>query len=487
MKRLLLALLFSVIPLRAAVTVSTAQYDNSRSGANTSETILTQSLVSSNFGKLCTHPADGYVYGQPLIIDGVSIKGATRVLLFETTANSIYLFNADTCDAALWTINLGKAASAIDSIFVSPTIGCLATAVIDTGTNVIYSTCDLETWGWYLFSWKLADGSPFHAPVKIKGHDDNHRFYSSDSVQRPGLLLSSGKIYLAWAGQGDAPYRHPWVMAYNKTNLRQTDIIDLAISGDSGIWMSGGGLAADGSGNIYCITGNGPWNGTTNFGNSFVKLSSSLDILNFMTPATWATLNTYDYDLGSGRVILHGNYVIGGGKEGYWYLLNQGALGGLEGSGPALAQKWIVSPGDPNGGVWGGEAFANDTLFLAPRINPIKAYSFNGSQFNPNPKWSTLQAYQYPGGALSYSSNGSMAGTDILWSVGATSAGDEVGAIMGTLRAFNATTGDKIYDSDTAIGDILGNLAKFNAPTIANGRVFVGTANSVTIYGQKGE
>src|SRR3981081_165850 len=84
---------------------------------------------------------------------------------------------------------------------------------------------------------------------------------------------------------------------------------------------------ADEEGNIYFMTGNGSYDGVTNFGESFVKLNTTLPtpaIADWFTPDNWAELDDLDYDLGScGPVLTSSGMVIGGGKEGIFYVVDR--------------------------------------------------------------------------------------------------------------------------------------------------------------------
>src|SRR5579859_308348 len=96
-------------PLFAQVNVLTQHYDNSRTGANTSETVLTPANVAStNFGKLFANPVDGRIYAQPLYVQGLAIpgKGTHNVVFVATEHDSVYAFDADTAGAPLWQITL---------------------------------------------------------------------------------------------------------------------------------------------------------------------------------------------------------------------------------------------------------------------------------------------------------------------------------------------------------------------------------------------
>lgn len=479
-----------------AVSVTTAQYGNSRVAANTYEVLLTQNNVSglAKFDQLCTYAIDGYAYAQPLVVDGVSIGGTSTVLVVATMHGSVYLFDAKTCGSPIWKATLSAPYVNPDSfashMFYSLECGCLATPVVDAAAGVIYVTCDDASGVWKLYSLNLSDGTSFHSPVTIAGTSGGATFDSLNHIQRTGLLLSSGKIYMAFASWGgDKPPYQGWVMVYDAATLASVATLCLSPGATgSGIWMAGGGLAADGGGNVYGITGNGPYApGSAQYGESFFKLNSSGVLQSTATPSNWASLNSGDVDLGSGRALIVGSFVMGGGKDGKWWLLNQSNLGGLQGTDTGPVEVWqaLPSPGLPvAGGILCGTAFANNALFVAGRSSSIYRYAFNGSTFAETPAVISSNTYAFPGACMAYSSNGSTSGTDILWAVTDASSSNAIEA-AGTLRAFNATTLEEIWNSENT--NLLGNIAKFASPTVANGRVYISTfSNRVAMYGLRG-
>lgn len=109
-------LLFSLV-LPAQVDVPTSQYNNSRTGANLAERVLTPRHVNGReFGKLRTLHVDGDVYAQPLFVSAVSIPGnGVRDLVFIATEHdSVYAFDAAAQSASLiWVVHFADAAKHI--------------------------------------------------------------------------------------------------------------------------------------------------------------------------------------------------------------------------------------------------------------------------------------------------------------------------------------------------------------------------------------
>jgi len=467
-----------------AVTVSTAQYGNARTSANTAETVITPSNVSG-LHKRCSLAVDGHVYAQVLIIDDVNISGATKVGVSVTMNNSVYLFNADTC-AQIWTVNLGATYTDYPTTTAFPgnQVGCLSTPVIDTGTSVLYASCVRSSGQWRLYSFNLADGSTFHAPVTFAGSNNSVTFAPASHLQRSALLLLNGTVYACFASYGDDPPYQGWCFGVNATSLAITAIwCDTSTSnGQGGIWMGGGGPASDGT-DIYLSTGNGDF-AANNYSNSFVRLSQLLAPLDYATPANWSSvINPNDRDINSGKVFVTGNYVVGGGKDGRIFVLDKSGsstMGGLEGVGAGPHQLFAAQ----NGAIFACTVFANNSLILGALNTTLKRFSWDSGAgtFNTSPVAVGAGPFSNPGPSCSYTSNGSDTSTALLW--GVTPAASAFSSVqVGTLRAWDAASMTEIWNSGSG-SDALGNFAKFAAPTIANGMVYVPTfSNSVVAYG----
>lgn len=486
--RALIGVLLLIQAAASAASVTTSQYDNSRTGANTAETILTQATVASNFGLICSVTISGRTYAQPLIIEGI---GGLTVGVIVTMSGNVYMYNADGC-GVIWSHSVGTPQAHVGDPFapdgVSVSVGCVSTPVVDPTTNVLYVDCATTGGHWSIFSYNLADGSTFHAAVEntgsVTGAYGTINFSGAIEVQRPGLVLANGNIYVSFGSYSDTDATwYGWFMAYDKTSLAQVAIWNATPGGNgAALWMSGCAPAVDGSGNLIAMTGNGDsdWNGILRFPESFVKLSSTLTLLDWMTPTNWATLDAGDSDMGSGCPLLFSTFITGTGKYGVTFRLNQSSLGHLQGSGDPVPQSWTTS-GYPFGN-FGGQAYANNTLFLSNKNggtpSGICAYTFTGSTITTTPVACT--ATDFNRAKITYSSNGATANTAILWAPTTTATGVLKTDVAGTLRAFNPATMVEIWNS----GSTLGFLAHFAMPTVANGRVHVPTwSNAVRVYG----
>ena len=280
-------------------------------------------------------------------------------------------------------------------------------------------------------------------------------------------------------------------MGYNASTLAQTFVLNISPNvGYGGIWMGGGAPSVDSSNNLYLITGNATFDATNttapnnDYGDSFLKLSSSLQVSSYFTPSDQANDNASDLDFGSGgSAILVDqpsgpvqHLVIGGGKDGFLYLLNRDAMGGL-----GDANAWQrFNFGYP---IFSTGAFWNNTFYMAGVNGPLQAFSFNTStgKFNTANVSQSPGTYGFPGSTPSVSSSGSSNG--IVWALyNAAFCTDQSTACGPTqLHVYDATNlATELWKSSQGTGNAAGNAVKFTVPTVANGKVYVGTRGNNT-------
>ena len=266
--------------------VLTWHNDLARTGVNATETQLTTANVnSSSFGKLATLATDGYVYAQPLVKTGVSVSGfGTRdILLVATEHDTVYAFDANGNNPAqgyLWKTSFltGPAGTTVTTVpsgdvgtsDIVPEIGITGTPVIDPTTNTLYvvaktkeTTGSTTTYVQRLHALDLSTGAEkFGGPTIISATVAGVSFDPFRQNQRSALALVNGVVYIAWASHGDNGTYHGWVIGFNASNISQQVaafvVTPTGIQG--GIWMAGGGIAADGSNNLYLASGNGTFN-----------------------------------------------------------------------------------------------------------------------------------------------------------------------------------------------------------------------------------
>src|SRR5258705_5241430 len=516
--------------LLAQANVTTHHNDAARTGANTSETVLTTTNVNvSQFGKIFERAVDDEIYAQPLYVEGVSVPGVglRNVVYVATNNDSVYAFDADDRAAAapLWRVNYTNPAAGI--VPVSRTdvgqacgtyadfagnIGIAATPVIDAVAQTMFFVTRTKESGTFVQRLHAIDirdgserpGSPQTIQATVVGTGDgrdgqnNIAFNAKTQTQRAALLLDHGIVYITWASYCDQGPYHGWILGYDAATLQQAMVYNTTPDGGlGGIWQSGAGLSADAAGNLYALTGNGSFNGDAaggrKFGNSFLKVSPAGTLLDWFTPFNWSFLNATDEDLGiqSAMLIPNTNLIVGGGKEGVMYLLNGTNMGQLRsGSNGQIVQSFQASSAARMNGspvFWNSSEYG-PAIYVWPAGDPLKVFRLvNGVFLTPATAQSTtLAAGGMPGGMLSLSSNGGTQGTGILWAA-LSNAGDANHTPRpGILRAYDAgnVTRELWNSQQMATRDALGSFSKFSPPTVADGKVFVPTlSNKLVVYG----
>lgn len=501
-----------------SVDVITYHYDNARTGQNLSETTLTLANVNStSFGKKGEFTVDGKVDAQPLYLSQITVSGQKKNLLYVATEHdSVYAFDADSINGLtssfLWKVSLlGSGETTSDTRGcgqVTPEIGITATPVIDRSRNAIYVIAmSKDSSGNYfqrLHALDLSTGQElFNGPITIRatypGTGDNSTagtvvFDAKQYKDRAGLLQMGGTIYTMWSSHCDIRPYTSWVMAFDAGTLSQTAALNLVPNGsEGGIWMSDTAAAADSSGNIFFLMGNGdfgtslnaqgfPANG--NCGNCFVKLSTSggLTLSDYFTPHNTVAESAADTDFGSGGALLlpdlkdsGGNtkhLAIGAGKDAIIYVADRDNMGKFN---PNADQIYQEVQGQLGGGVFAMPAFFNGTVYFGAVGDTLKAFSIVNARLAGTPSSQSAAHYAYPGATPAVSANGTS--NAIVWAV-------ENGS-TGVLHAYDASDMTKeLYNSNQAAGgrDHFSDN-KFITPVIANGRVYVGTTNSVAVFG----
>ncbi len=509
-----------IMPVLAQVAVTTQHNDNFRTGWNSKETILTPASVSpKTFGKRFSQPVDGYVFAQPLYVPGVVIGGATHnVVYIATEGDSVYAFDADNNTGSnaspLWHVNFTNPAAGVTTVVfwdvnnadIVPYIGITSTPVINTVTNTIYviaKTAEVSgattNYVQRLHALDLRTGAEkFGGPVVIAptypGTDvpndgrGNITFDALHQNNRAALLLSGGVLYAAWASHGDNDPYHGWIVAFSPTTLQQVAVYNTTptatpgfASSRGGFWQSGEGLSADQSGNIYGVTGNGTFDGVTSFGDTVMKFSPNLMRLDWFTPYDQETMNLSDADLGSSGATLlptqtgpHPHLLVTGGKSGNIYLVNRDAMGGFFPDHNQIVQYLPTVMG----AAFGNPSVGPGYLYWWGAGDALKAFPLSGGVLGTPTIGTTVGGY--PAAVTSVSSNG--LGNAIVWAIETDSYVTSGPAILQAFLGSNITV--KLYDSRVrAARDNPGPAVKFSTPTIANGKVYVGTQNSVSVFG----
>jgi len=515
----LAAMIMAFSAIVCAQDVVTYHNDNARTGQNLKETILNLTNVkSSTFGLLFTMPVDGKIDAEPLYLSSVSIpgQGVHNVLYVVTENDSLYAFDADT-GAQLWQVSvLGQGETASDDFdcqSIYPQIGITSTPVIDrsSGPNgTIYLVAmSKDSNGNYFQRLHALDvttgseefGGPTAIEARYPGHGDNHRgkyvyFDPKQYAERQALLLLNGVIYTAWSSHCDVRPYTGWVIGYSESTLKQTSVVNLTPNGNRGsIWMSGAGLASDGS-NIYFLDANGSFDTTLdangfpvngNFGNSFIKLTTKgnkLKVADYFT--MWDTVeeSKKDGDFGSGGALLlpdmkDGNnktwqLAIGAGKDSAIYIVDRNNLGKFNSDNDIDIYQEIDN--ELPGGIWSMPAYFNGSVYYGPSAHNLMQFTFSQAKLATASSSISAVTYPYPGSTPSISANQTQNG--IVWAIRHFFSKD-------SLHAYDATNlKNELYNSNQAgTRDHFGSASHFGTPLIANGKVYVGTDTNVTAFG----
>lgn len=511
----------------SSAAVLTYHNDNARTGQNIAETTLTPENVNpAKFGRLYSYRVDGFVYAQPLYLPQVAVpgNGVHNLVIVATQHDSVYAFDADSSSASpLWRVsfvNPGAGVTTLSSADVGtsdivPEIGITSTPVADLASKTLYVVAATKENGAFyhrLHALDVTSGAEkFAGPQviqtvfqgKVADGSAGVVFFSSRfQLQRAALLLSRGKVYVAFASYGDAGFYHGWVIAYDAVTLKHAGSwVTTPNSYEGGIWMSGCGLSADADGNLYLSTANGPFNAFgaqpgEEFSDSVVKLKptqTDLVLVDFFTPYNQASLAKDDMDLGSAGVVVlpdqlgaSPHLIVTSSKEGNVYLLNRDAMGRYNAAGngnPQIVQQLT--------GIlkqqMGTPAYWNGSLYFGSGVSPykdsIKAFSLRNGTLSSRPTSQTPPTYLLTRNTVSISANGNTNG--IVWAMQTDGYYKPAHPGAAVLHAYDARNlARELYNSNQRFQrDNPGLASKFTVPTVANGKVFVGTANQLSVYG----
>jgi len=492
--------------------VLTWHNDNQRTGQYLGETVLTPANVNKKqFGKLFAYPVDGQIYAQPLYVNNVSVpgQGVHNAVYVATENDSVYAFDADGLSAApLWQdsfINPDNGITAVPCAdtgacsALSPTMGITGTPVIDGTSGTLYVVAFTAENGDHvqrLHALDITTGAEkFGGPVEIQASVAGTGGGSSGGVikfdpinesQRTALLLSKGVVYMGWGTFANPPW-HGWIMGYNAKTLKRVAVfMDTPNGVKGGIWGSGAGLAADGAGSLYVVTGDGTFDADTgglDYGDSVLRLSPSaggLSVPDYFTPFNQDYLNNNDLDIAAGGAVLlppqPGSYpreMVAGGKEGVVYVINRDSLGGYTSTVNNIIQT--VTTG--GGGFWSTPAYFHNSLYISPTGGALGRYTLTNGLLSTTPVSQSPILFKYPGVTPSVSANGTKNG--IVWAIA------RVKNSPAVLHAFLASNlANHLYGSSQAGNrDIAGTSNKFVVPTVINGKVYVGTQTELDVYG----
>jgi hypothetical protein len=464
-------------------------------------------------------------------MSNVTINGSTHNVLYVATENdSVYAFDADKYGAPLWQISLlNSGETPLTGASVLPNQGVTSTPVIDPATNTIYVVSAQKSSGngptYRLNALDIVTGLPKLPAITIQASVPGTNSTAvggnvslpGGCVQRAALLLANGNVYL-----GFGSCHSGWLLAYDTKTLNQVGVFNSSpnldgegtYGGAGGVWMGSGGPIADANGNIYVSTGNGPYDGSTAWGDSILKFSPTLQLLDHFTPADFEFMNCNDSDLAAGGLLMipGSGQVVGGGKMGKLYLVNTANLGGEQLGDAGAAQTIFVetglissytsgactdnipAPNTPHTAmvnsyeIFGTPAYFNGSIYLgvtptsptAPAVVRRFAYSSSGGGSLAAQEFTSPDIQLNTRGTTPFiSANGTSNG--ILWMIDEgqpVQTPDPGGPTSATLRAYDAQNlAREIYDSGMNSTDVPGYGIKFSSPIAANGKVYISTGH----------
>jgi len=529
-------LLATCLGVLAQVNVLTYHNDFARTGQNTNETILTPANVNTaTFGKIFSYPVDGQIYAQPLYVSGLAIpgQGTHNVVFAATMHDSVYALDADSNagpnGGVLWQVNLGPSTATPDPTFgyrygdyhdIRPEVGIIGTPVIDLASGTIYLsafTHESNSYVQRIHALSITTGAerPFSpvvvsATINGKGVGSSGGKLSFDAMnnglQRPALTLAGGILYVTYSGFADTNPYHGWLFGFNAATLQQlTNYIFNTTpnstttdwgsnAGEGGLWMGGNGPLVDAATNLYFEVANGPFNADTNgteYGDCFMKLSTTngLAVADYFTPHDQANLAAGDTDLGSGGPVLlpdeagsvaHPHLIVGSGKNGTIYLVDRDNMGHYNTSSDSQIVQSVVSA---IGASFATPAYFNKAIYYQGNGDRLKAFAITNGALSTTPIHRSSSSIGFPGATPSVSANGT--NNAIVWVLdnGAVSSGSPTGpTILHAYNAYNLT--NQLYNSSQAgTRDTASFAVKTSVPTVANGKVYVGGASALSVYG----
>jgi hypothetical protein len=393
---------------------------------------------------------------------------------------------------------------------LTPEIGISGTPVIDPATGTLYVVAKTKevsganvAYEHRLHALDIRTGSSrpgsgqalqASVPGTTTPNDGNGNvlFQSLRQNQRAALLLSNNVITVAFSSHCVIRPYQGWVLAFDATTLSPLGAFNAVpndAKGKGGIWHSGGGPAADAGGNVFLMTGDGPFDaaaGGSSYSNSVLKLTNgSLTVADYFTPYNQLVLEVTNSDLSSAGVLLlpdqpggPSHLMVGAGKQGIVYLLNRDNMGQFQaGSDSQIVQSFpggVCGPGTCR--IFGTPAYFNNKVYTVAVDDSLKAYSLSAGQLSLSGQ--STNAFQWPGATPAISANGSANG--IVWALETNGSGAPV-----VLRAYSAAdVSTQLYNSNQNLArDNPGQAVKFTVPTIANGKVYVGAQSQVSVFG----
>jgi polyvinyl alcohol dehydrogenase (cytochrome) len=401
-----------------------------------------------------TSPAlDGQIYGEPLVYAG-------RVYV-ATENDTVYALSAAS-GRTVWSAHLSTPvpARSLPCGDIAPTVGITGTPVIDRSRNEIFVVADEWTDG--TSAHRLVGLSTTSGQVEMSSDVDPPGADTAALLQRTGLTLDAGQVVFGFGGNyGDCASYRGRVVAVPETGGTPTFFTVDAAAGESqgAVWMGGAAPVVDGAGHIWVSTGNGSvysFQQAYDDSDSVLELSSSLRLLQFFAPSTWATNNSQDLDMSVAPALLPDGQVMLAGKSRIVYLLNGAHLGGIGGQQAILGDSQHGTVGSAcSNDIDGGSAVVGMTVYL-PCLTGIIAVRATGSPPALHLLWSSGTGGGPP-----------VAAAGLVWTIGQN----------GTLYGLDPATGQ--VRQQAAIGMPANH---FPTPSLGDGFLLAASADNVVAF-----
>jgi hypothetical protein len=497
--------------------ITTSQYNNARTGADLNETTLNPRNVNSRtFGKLFALPVNGDVYAQPLYLSRLQLPGRGKhdVVFVATEHDSVYAFDAAEKTSPLWRVDFADPAKGMTAVparethcpFINPEVGITSTPVIDPKQGVMFVLARTKeqtsgTGPQYVqrlhalnvTTGKELSGSPVMIKATVTAQDragKQHEISFDPLIEQPraALLLVDGTVYLTWGSSCDAGDYHGWVMAYDAQTLQQKAAFNTSPNAkESGIWQSDTGPAADGNGNVFVVTGNGEFEAANDhdYGDTILKLAlneGTLLVRDYFTPHDQEILSKKDQDLGSGGPILlpeqkgsHPHLAIVGGKDGNLFVVDRDHMGQYHSGSDDVVQTVKLK-----GALHAAPAYWDQNVYVFGDGDVLQQLAVRDGTLEP--AHSGNFAPVDPGATPTISANTDRDG--IVWTI-STRSWEVIPESLAVLHAYDAAdVSRELYSSEqNSDRDRAGISVRFTIPSVANGRVYVGTRSEVDVYG----
>ncbi len=435
LRRTLPALALSALALTATAGCDNGWWTYHRDPARTG--VDADLAAAGHLTASWTRGLDGAVYAQPLVVGGTLVAATENDTMYGLDAAS---------GAVRWSLHVGTpvARSSLPCGNIDP-LGITGTPAYDPATKLVFAVAETRVAG--AVTHLLVGVDPTNGARRVLRSIDPPASDPTVSQQRAALTVTAGRVYVPYGGlAGDCGAYRGTVVASSTSGTGSLLSYTVPTAREGGIWAPPGAVV-DPAGNLLVQVGNsaatsGAWDG----GDSVLKLSPDLRLLDSFAPSTWQHDNAVDADLGSTSPSLTANgYLLAVGKSSTAYTLRAGRLGGI---GAQVTTTQLCA-------AYGGTAVAGNTVYV-PCTDGLRAVSVD-----------------------------SAGAPHVLWHAGSAVTGSPV--VGGGLVWSLSPSGGIFYGLDPATGATrqqlpVGRASRFASPTLYNDMAFVPTYAGVSAF-----